>query len=190
MKAMLSETEKQFLLHVARNSIECAIRNAHLTVSETVIPSLIEPSGAFVTLRIGNKLRGCIGYIDAVKPLLETVEDAATKSALDDIRFLPVEPEELPNITIEISVISPIVPIRSIDEIEIGKHGLVIVYGTHRGLLLPQVAVEHGWDRETFLSQTARKAGLPLYLWKDPEAKLFSFTAEVFSEQPTAVHQH
>lgn len=190
MKAMLSETEKQFLLQTAWSSIETTVRGVDPIIPEPVPPSLSIPAGAFVTLRIGSELRGCIGYIDAVKPLIKTVAEAAAKAAHEDVRFFPIEPKELPNITIEISVVSPIVPVRSIDDIEIGEHGLVIVYGSRRGLLLPQVAVEYGWDREMFLTQTARKAGLPPYIWKDPDASVFCFTAEIFSKQPAAVHQH
>ena len=190
---MLSESEKQILLNVARTSIEAAVRPAtaggQLPESDVAEypSSLTTKSGAFVTLRIDNELRGCIGYIEAQKPLVETVQEVAMKSALEDPRFLPVAPEELPTIDIEISVISPMKQIQSIDEIEVGKHGLMLELGNFRGLLLPQVATEYSWDRETFLNQVARKAGLPPQSWKDSRAKISIFSAEIFSEHSLSV---
>ena len=179
---MFLESDKQFLIRIARTVIEAAVSQSPMPAFSRCSPSLMKLSGAFVTLRIGNDLRGCIGYIDAVRPLIDTVKEVAVKSALEDPRFNPLAVEELPSIEIEISVISPMQSIGSIDEIEIGKHGLLIELGNYRGLLLPQVAVEYGWDRETFLSQTARKAGLPSGGWKNPAAKIWTFTAEIFSE--------
>ena len=142
-------------------------------------------SGAFVTIREENELRGCIGYIEGIKPLVEAVQEVAAKAAIDDPRFLPVSEEELGVIEIELSVISPLKHIKTVDEIEVGKHGLLIELRNYRGLLLPQVATEHKWDRETFLNQTARKAGLSSYAWKDPDVKISIFTAEIFGERPT-----
>jgi len=180
---MLSESEKRLLLRVARQSIEAAVNNTSKPEVGTCPPSLMESCGAFVTLHEAGELRGCISYIEGVKPLIETVQEVAVKSALEDPRFTPVVQEELSNLEIEISVISPMRQIQNIDEIEVGKHGLLLELGNHRGLLLPQVAVEYGWDKETFLNQTSRKAGLPTTAWKDRSVKIFIFTAEIFSEQ-------
>ena len=145
--------------------------------------ALEERSGAFVSLHEDRELRGCIGYVDPVKSLYKTVIDAAAKAALEDPRFPPVSREELPYIDIEISMLSPLKEIRKVDEIEIGKHGLVVELGHHRGLLLPQVATEAGWDKHTFLHQTFRKSGLPEHLWHHKDLKIYSFTAEVFGER-------
>ena len=181
---MFSESEKKYLLSVARNSIEKAVGGQTREIFEKVPAALREPCGAFVTLHMGGQLRGCIGYLEAVGSLVETVQEAAEKAALQDYRFNPVTKEEIPELQIEISVLTPLKLIRDINDIEIGKHGLKIHLGYNRGLLLPQVATEHGWDRETFLNQTARKAGLPSTAWKNPSAKIFCFTAEIFSEEP------
>jgi len=180
---MLSEAEKTFLLQLARSSIVAALKGKRAEVPADVPGELTKPSGAFVTLHKGGELRGCIGYIESVKPLAETVKDVAQKSATEDYRFSQVSEEELADIEIEISVLSPLECISDIRQIEVGKHGLVIELGGYRGLLLPQVATELGWDRETFLNQTARKAGLAPGLWKHPEAKIYIFSAEVFNER-------
>ena len=180
---MLSEAEKQFLLKVARRSVESAVRNSPEFETTTSLPPLSEPCGAFVTLRIANSLRGCIGYVDPIKPLLETVRIVSAKAALEDTRFAPISPDELPDVWIEISVLSPMQRISRIEEIEVGKHGVVVQLGRLRGLLLPQVAVEFGWNRETFVSQTARKAGLPADCWNEPGVQVYIFSAEIFSER-------
>ena len=179
---MVSESEKEFLLQNARRSIEAAVRRKGAALPEKIPQPLMELYGAFVTIHKGGELRGCIGYIEGLKPLIETIWDGAEKAALEDYRFMPVTAEELPDIEIEISVLSPLKQVKDINEIEVGKHGLVIEVGYNRGLLLPQVATEYGWDRETFLNQTARKTGLPSDGWKNPEAKIFIFTAEIFNE--------
>lgn len=152
-----------------------------------VPPSLLTPSGAFVTLRCDGELRGCIGYIEAQKPLVETVEEAAMRAALDDYRFFPVTMEEVPRLEIEISVLSPLKCVDSVEEIVVGTHGLIVESKNRRGLLLPQVPVEQGWDREVFLSQTCRKAGLPPTAWSEPGVKLYSFTAEIFGDASIGV---
>lgn len=179
---MLTESEKQFLLQEARHAIEGEVRDDRERRPPACPPSLMALCGAFVTLREDNQLRGCIGYIEGVKPLIETIREAAVKAALEDPRFMPVTPEELPNLEIEISVLSPMEPVYNVEQIEIGKHGLLLEVGSRRGLLLPQVPMEYGWDRMTFLEQTARKAGLPEHAWADRSAKIHSFTAEIFSE--------
>jgi AmmeMemoRadiSam system protein A len=180
--SMLSESEKQFLLQTARRAIEAAVLEQRPPLIEHPTKNLLEPCGAFVTIHEHGELRGCIGYIEGVKPLIETILDVAPKAALEDPRFPPVSSEELSHLELEISVLSPMKRMTNINEIVIGKHGLVIEIGPYRGLLLPQVATEYGWDRETFLNQTSRKAGLPSDAWKTPSAKILMFSAEVFDE--------
>ncbi len=178
----LSEAEKQTLLSVARKALEEAVRHHRLSEVEPPAESLREKCGAFVTLRKGHRLRGCIGFVEPVRPLFHTVRECAMAAALHDPRFDPVPPEELPQLKLEISVLSPL---REIDpsQIEVGRHGLVVSRGFQRGLLLPQVAVEWKWDRERFLEETCLKASLPPDAWKHG-ATVQAFTAEVFSEPP------
>src|ERR1051326_2799666 len=185
-EAMLSDAEKQFLLKIARQSVESAVRKSpeiETTPSLPTLPSLEKPRGAFVTLRIENILRGCIGYVDPVKPLRETVRLASAKAALEDTRFSPILPEELPDVWIELSVLLPMERITGIEEIEIGRHGVVVDSGRLRGLLLPQVAVEYGWSRGRFVGGTARKAGLSFNAWNERGVTVSVFTAEIFSER-------
>ncbi len=184
---MFSESEKQFLLRVARTSIESAVCHGPAATLSPIPASLQCPSGAFVTLHCEGELRGCIGYIEAQKPLVETVQEAAMRAALDDYRFPPVTPGEVSRLDIEISVLSPLRAVGTIEAISVGTHGLIVESRHHRGLLLPQVPVEQGWDRETFLSQTCRKAGLPPTAWREPGVKLFTFTADIFSDSSVRV---
>lgn len=144
---------------------------------------LQRPGSAFVTLRrrSDHELRGCIGLMDTEDSLAAVVAQAAIAAATRDGRFDAVRAEELPELHIEISVLGPVSAIGS-DEVEVGRHGLVVQLGSRRGLLLPQVPVDRGWDRETFLSWTCRKAGLPPDTWKRPDCELLGFTALVFSE--------
>ena len=134
----------------------------------------------FTTLYRSDKLRGCVGYIQAVRPLVIAVAETARAAAMDDNRFTPVERDELPELRVSISVLSPTFAIEP-NQIEIGRHGLLIHQNSQRGLLLPQVASEHGWDIETFLEQTCYKAGLPGYAWKQGAA-IEAFTAEIFGD--------
>jgi AmmeMemoRadiSam system protein A len=145
-------------------------------------PALSTPCGAFVTLTKHGELRGCIGYITSEKSLYETVNDAAHAAAFQDGRFPRVRSEELPQIRIEISVLSPLSKIRGVGEIQVGKHGILLRKGYSSGLLLPQVATEYGWDRDTFLSHTCLKAGLPSDCWKQPGIGIEIFTAVIFAE--------
>jgi AmmeMemoRadiSam system protein A len=136
--------------------------------------------GGFTTLHLNGKLRGCIGYVVPTHSLYRTVAETARAAAFDDPRFRPITSDEASELKIEISVLSLLQPIRP-EEVQIGVHGLVVAYGGRRGLLLPQVPVEWGWDRETFLAQTCLKAGLPPDAWLQG-AELQAFTAEVFSD--------
>jgi uncharacterized protein len=178
----LSYEEKRALLKIARSSIQSALDRKPFPLQDYKTDLLNQPSGVFVTLRIGENLRGCIGYVEPFFPLAQAVQEAAVKAAMEDPRFMPLTLIELANITIEISVLSPLSELQDPKKIEIGKHGLIIDDGYRRGLLLPQVATEYNWDREQFLNHTAAKAGLPPDAWKRKEAKLFSFTVEKFDE--------
>lgn len=178
--AEFSSQERHLLLQLAHQSIEAALEGRRL---ETTAPTghLAEYRGAFTTLHLGGKLRGCIGYVFPTQPLYRTVAETARAAAFDDPRFEPVRLAEAPELKIEISVLSALKPIAAEDVI-VGKHGLVVIEGSRRGLLLPQVPVEWGWDRETFLSQTCMKAGLVPNAWQHG-AELQAFTAEVFGEE-------
>ncbi|MEJ2722513.1 MAG: AmmeMemoRadiSam system protein A, partial [bacterium] len=143
-------------------------------------PRLAQPRGAFVTLKIRGRLRGCIGAIEPLKPLRDTVAEMARAAALSDPRFHPLTEAELPDVDIEISALSPLRRIESAADVVVGTHGILIEKGRARGLLLPQVATEHGWDAPTFLAYTCEKAGLDRSAWRDSDAKVFVFSAEVF----------
>ncbi len=139
-------------------------------------------AGAFVTIEIDHRLRGCVGYIQSNEPLFDTVSKAAISAAMHDSRFSPLTKTELEHIELEISVLSPMSKVDDPGRIVPGEHGLMIESGYHHGLLLPQVATEYGWDRETFLEQTCVKAGLPKNAWERPESVIYAFTALVFNE--------
>jgi AmmeMemoRadiSam system protein A len=177
----LDAATRETLLRRARAAIASTI-GADLDLPPATAPPPIVRAGAFVTLRIGGDLRGCIGYPDSDRVLLEVVEQCAISAAVSDPRFPAVRAAEWPLIDLEISVLGPIEPVGGIDEIEIGRHGLIAELGRRRGLLLPQVAVEWKWDVEQFASNTCAKAGLPKDAWRNG-AKLFKFEAEVFSEK-------
>ena len=177
----LNDASRKELLKIARSSIEEYLNSGNIPESKPPNSELLKNSGAFVTLEKAGNLRGCIGYTQAIMPLYETVTRAAIAAATQDTRFTPVTKEELKQIEISISVLSPIRQIENVNEIEVGKHGLVIRKGGHSGLLLPQVATEQDWDRMTFLQHTCLKAGLPIDAWKE-NADIYVFTGDVFSE--------
>jgi len=177
----LNAEEKSFLLRLARKSLEAAVRNEKMEISAEDPPALRIPAGAFVSLHKQGHLRGCIGYVQPANPLYRTVIEAAWAAALCDTRFEPVCPEELPEIEIEISVLSPLREVLP-EEVRVGAHGLMVSQGRARGLLLPQVAVEHHWQPERFLEETCRKAGLASDAWRRG-AKTEAFTADVFNER-------
>ena len=179
----LSESDRGSLLELARRSItESVLFQKPLeSIPADGVYSLRR--GAFVTIHFRSRLRGCIGIVEAYEPLGEAVARCAASAALHDPRFSPVRAEELSQLHIEISLLSPPQPIHP-ENIEIGKHGLIISQGGRRGLLLPQVATEHKLTRERFLEETCRKAGLPPKAWQEPETKIEGFTCEVFAEQP------
>ncbi|MGA2370256.1 MAG: AmmeMemoRadiSam system protein A [Candidatus Korobacteraceae bacterium] len=172
--------ERELLLRLAHRSVEAAVEEREL---ELPFPSdhLAEYRGAFTTLYLHSKLRGCIGYVFPTSPLYRTVAETARAAALDDPRFQPVTVGEVMLLKIEISVLSPLRPIAP-EEIVVGKHGLVVTQGSRRGLLLPQVPAEWNWNAGTFLAQTCLKAGLAPDAWRYG-AELQAFTAEVFGEE-------
>lgn len=181
---MLTPDQRAQLLKIARGSIEAMMdgRRPELDLA-SLDDDLKRPSGAFVTLneRTGE-LRGCIGSIEPVAPLAQAVSSSAINAAFRDPRFYPVRKEELPSLHIEISVMSPIVPVTNVEEIEVGRDGLIVSRGGRAGLLLPQVATEYGWDRDAFLRQTCIKAGLPPDCWRSADCRIEKFSAEVFGE--------
>ena len=177
----LTPEEQRQLLEIARKSAESVVKDDKLYEPPTNLPaSLMQDRGAFVTIKENGELRGCIGYTAAVESLAKTVRDVAAHAALRDPRFHPVKAGELPKLKYEVSVLSPLRRVSDVSQIRVGSHGLMIAKGSVRGLLLPQVAKEFGWDRSAFLEQTAAKAGLPSDAWRDPDADLFMFTAVVF----------
>ena len=181
---MLSPDHRKTLLHLARTSISESLEGRHHAIRLIDFDEPLRiPSGAFVTLRKSAKeLRGCIGSIHPVAPLCEAVAQNAFNAAFRDPRFLPLRREEFPMIDIEISVMGPIQRVSQVDEIEVGRDGLIVTRGHRAGLLLPQVASEYGWDRATFLKQTCFKAGLPPDAWQNPDCRIERFPAEVFGE--------
>jgi len=178
---MFTAEQRRFLLTLARDAVTCAVKHLPLPPPAALDALFTQPLGAFVTLTKDGNLRGCIGYPEAVYPLHETIARGAAAAALQDPRFPPVSPAELSELHIEISVLSPLQRATP-EEVEVGTHGLVIEKGYNRGLLLPQVPVEWGWNREEFLAHTCRKAGLPADAWH-AGVTLHTFTAEVFSEE-------
>lgn len=180
----LSREERAELHEIAKKAIEAKLSSNGASVAKAVeaasSPKLKEPRGAFVTLTENGSLRGCIGQIIPRMPLAEAVAAMAEEAAFRDPRFPPVRSDELPDLKIEISVLTPLHKTASPDEIEIGKHGLLIVKDGSVGVLLPQVATEYGWNRTEFLENCCLKAGLPRQTWKDKDAEVYIFSADVF----------
>ena len=176
----LTAEEKAFLHKVVRETVESGCRQATPARFEPTTELMKTPRGAFVTIRKRKELRGCIGHIVAIRPLLETVEEMATAAAFHDPRFPAVTAAELPELEYEISVLSPLRRISDVNEIQVGVHGIYIKKDGRSGLLLPQVATEYGWDRATFLEYTCQKALLPKDAWKDESTEIYIFSADVF----------
>ena len=176
----LNEEEQKELLRIARKSIESKLSHRSMPVLKATAPPLSEKRGVFVTLHKDGGLRGCIGYIHPIKPLYQAVSEMAIEAAFGDPRFPPLSEDELSQISIEISVLTPLEKVRDPATIEVGKHGIYIRKDMNSGLLLPQVATEQGWSRETFLERTCYKAGLPKDAWKD--AEIYIFSAQIFHE--------
>ena len=172
--------ERAVLLRLAHESILSALERREISLTPP-LPHLEEPRGAFTTIYSHGNLRGCVGYVFPVASLYRTVAETARAAAFEDTRFSPVSLQEAAELDVSLSILSPLRVI-SPEEVEIGRHGLVVSQGGRRGLLLPQVPVEHQWDRVTFIEQTCRKAGLPLDAWRQG-ATLEAFTAEVFGDR-------
>jgi uncharacterized protein len=180
----LTDAERETLLKIAREAIAATVFEREYEVEEDLLTGNLKClCGVFVTLRTEGVLRGCIGYVESENPLLFTVAEVAAKAASEDPRFIPVSADELENIAIEISVLSPMEAVDDYNQIEIGKHGLYVAGEYHRGLLLPQVAAENKWDRDTFITQVGRKAGLFEFSPDAPDVTLYMFTADVFNEE-------
>lgn len=177
----LSEDDQRSFLELARRAVAEAVCHGRLLDLIPHHQAFAERRGVFVSLHVGGRLRGCIGVIEGEKPLGESIVRCATSAALEDPRFSPLHPEELLQLEIEVSLLSLPAPIAP-EEIEIGRHGLLISQGQRRGLLLPQVATEHHFDRERFLEETCQKAGLLRDAWREPETRILGFTCEVFSD--------
>ncbi len=187
---MTSRTERDLLLRLAREAIAAHVGQPRQSTIESTIESAIRnpqsaildrPGGAFVTLHKGGALRGCIGHIEPTEPLGDVVPRCAVAACSSDPRFPPVTASELDAVDIEISLLGALEPIAGPEDISVGRHGLVVERGWQRGLLLPQVATEWGWDAETFLAHTCQKAGLPRDAWRKG-ATVWRFEAEVFGE--------
>jgi AmmeMemoRadiSam system protein A len=178
----LTEAEQEELLALARKTIEEYLATDRIPEYETDAPALSRPSGAFVTLKQRGELRGCIGHTRADLPLYQAVQQMAVAAATGDPRFPPLTLEELADITVEVSVLSTFQRLTDVGEVRVGTHGLTIFKDGRQGILLPQVPVEQGWDREAFLENLCLKAGLPGACWQE-RASLYSFTALVFGEE-------
>jgi AmmeMemoRadiSam system protein A len=180
VESEFSPEERTLLLQVAHASILSALENREISLAPPT-PHLAEPRGAFTSLYLNGELRGCVGFVLPVSSVYRAVIDTARAAAFEDTRFYPVTIAEAPQLEIELSILSPPRPV-SAEEVEVGRHGLLVSLSGHRGLLLPQVPAERNWDRITFLEQTCRKAGLPADAWKRG-ALIEAFTAEVFGDK-------
>ncbi len=176
----LTPEEKVLLHRIARESIEARCRREDPPRLEVNAARLKEPRGAFVTLKKNGELRGCIGHIVGDLPLDQTISEMAVAAAFHDPRFPSLTEDELKGLQVEISVLTPLKRIHSMEEIRVGTHGIYMKRGGRSGLLLPQVATEQGWDCSTFVESTCRKAGLPRDAWKDPETEIYVFSADIF----------
>jgi len=178
---LLTIEEQKELLRVARETIAAHVKGNSIPVMGHVSKGLKHKNGCFVTIKQHGQLRGCIGNFVSDKPLYLLVQEMAVSAATRDPRFYPMKPEDLDDFDLEISVLSPLKKITSVDTIVVGKHGIYIVKNHSRGVLLPQVAMEYGWDRDTFLRHTCIKAGLPEDAWQK-DCDIYTFTALVFGE--------
>ena len=182
MEEELNREEQRILLDIARSSIARTLQDENGCMPAREERRLNRRNGCFVTLKKGQELRGCIGNFQSKVPLFKEVAEMAVAAAFNDPRFYPLEAQELDEISIEISVLSPLHKIEDTAEIQVGIHGLYLEKDFSRGVLLPQVAVEHHWDKKTFLNQTCMKAGLPADAWQDGDTDIYVFSAQIFSE--------
>jgi uncharacterized protein len=178
---MLTADDRERLLRLARRCLEARVRHEAPPPTERG-GGLDEAMGVFVTIHTGGQLRGCLGRLERDRPVADNVAHLAALVSDSDPRFRPLRPSDLATTDIEISALTPEIEVRDIGEIEVGRHGLIVEQQHRRGLLLPQVATEHGWDRETFLGNTCLKAGLSAEAWRHG-ARIFTFEAAVFGEK-------
>ena len=179
---MLSKTETDILLRIAREAIVHQIKGDDYSPTPREEKALNVHSGCFVTIKQAGHLRGCIGNFQSQQPLYREVATMAIAAACQDPRFPPMNLQDLDNFSLEITVLSPLEKISDINQIEVGTHGIYIIKGLNRGVLLPQVATEYGWDRETFLRQTCAKAGLIDDAWQQPDVEIYIFSGQIIHE--------
>ena len=182
MAELLTNKEQKELLKIARETIITHVSGNTPPAATSTSPGLSIKSGCFVTIKKQGQLRGCIGNFVSDKPLFLLVQEMAISSATRDPRFYPMKAPDLDDFKLEISVLSPMKKITSVEEIVVGRHGIYIIKNSNRGVLLPQVATEYGWDRETFLKHTCLKAGLPDNAWQK-DCDIYIFSAQVFGEK-------
>lgn len=181
MSDLLTKKEQKELLKIARDTIVGYVTTRDIPAITSTLPGLNLHSGCFVTIKQKGELRGCIGNFVSDRPLFLLVQEMAVSAATRDPRFYPMKTEDLADFDLDISVLSPLEKAASVEEIKVGKHGIYIVKGSYRGVLLPQVATEYGWNREQFLQHTCIKAGLPQDAWQG-ECEIYIFSAQVFEE--------
>ncbi len=180
---MMIDTTAQALLGIARSAIEHELAGQPYSPAPREEKLLNERSGCFVTLKINEQLRGCIGNFQSRRPLYQEVAQMAVAAATQDPRFVPLSEPELNLVRIEITVLSPLEKISGPADIVIGQHGIYLENGHNRGVLLPQVATEHDWDALTFLRQTCNKAGLPANMWQAPDTEIYRFNGDIIAEK-------
>ncbi|OHD57028.1 MAG: hypothetical protein A2Y33_08865 [Spirochaetes bacterium GWF1_51_8] len=186
-KLRLSAEQKKELLRTVRATIERKLELADPIPMPGLNDEIFgQKFGLFVTLTIEDNLRGCIGYVEGVKPIREAVQEMSVQAAFHDPRFYPLTAKEYPGLSVEISILYPVEEVANLEDIAVGRDGLILEKGYRRGLLLPQVATEYGWDRTRFLNETCRKAGLEPFAWENG-AKVYKFEAEVFNETDTGL---
>jgi AmmeMemoRadiSam system protein A len=182
MAELLTKKEQKELLEIARETIIAFVTTGKVPAFETASKGLQAENGCFVTIKQHGQLRGCIGNFVSDQPLYRQVQEMAVSAATRDPRFYPMKQQDLAEFELDISVLSPLKLAESADEVQVGTHGIYIVKGSSRGVLLPQVATEHGWDRDTFLKHTCLKAGLPEKAWQK-DCQIYIFSALVFGEK-------
>jgi AmmeMemoRadiSam system protein A len=181
MSELLTKKERKELLKIARETVVDYVTTRKIPEVASTSPGLNLHSGCFVTIKQKGELRGCIGNFVSDQPLYLLVQEMAVSAATSDPRFYPMKPEDLADFSLDISVLSPLKKAESVEEIKVGIHGIFIVKGSYRGVLLPQVATEYGWNRDQFLQHTCIKAGLPKDAWQG-ECDIYIFSAQVFGE--------
>ncbi len=181
MSDLLTKKERKELLKIARETIVDHVINRKVPVVVTASPGLNLHSGCFVTVKQKGELRGCIGNFVSDQPLYQLVQEMSVSAATRDPRFYPMKVDDLADFALDISVLSPLEKAETVEEIRVGTHGIYIVKGSYRGVLLPQVATEYGWNRDQFLQHTCIKAGLPQDAWQG-ECDIYIFSAQVFGD--------